>query len=180
MADYFAANQLKYEAVTFEKADEAIRAYQAMRCDAFTTDISQLYSERLKLTNVEDHVILSEVVSKEPLGPVVRQGDDAWFKVIRWTLYALIDAEELGVDSANADGALTSLNPEVRRFLGSEDNYGEKLGLGKEWAFHIVKKVGNYSQIYDRNVGKDSPLKIERGLNRLWNKGGILYAPPIR
>jgi general L-amino acid transport system substrate-binding protein len=180
LADYFGANQMKYEAVTFEKSDEALRAYQAMRCDAFTTDMSQLYSERLKLTNADDHVILNELVSKEPLGPVVRQGDDAWFKVIRWTLYALIDAEELGVDSGNVDGALTSPNPEVRRLLGSEGNFGEKLGLSKEWAFNIIKKVGNYGQVYDHNVGKDSPLKIERGLNRLWNKGGVLYAPPIR
>lgn len=180
LADYFGANGLKYEVVTFEKADEAIRAYQAMRCDAFTSDMSQLYSERLKLSAADDHVILNELVSKEPLGPMVRQGDDAWFKVIRWILFALIDAEELGVDSSNVDNLLNSPKPEVRRLLGAEGNFGERLGLGQDWARNIVKLVGNYGQIYDRNVGADSALKIERGVNRLWNRGGILYAPPIR
>jgi general L-amino acid transport system substrate-binding protein len=180
LADYFGAHGLKYEVVTFEKADEAIRAYQAMRCDAFTSDMSQLYSERLKLAAADDHVILNELISKEPLGPMVRQGDDAWFKVIRWTLFALIDAEELGVNSENVDAMFNSPKPEARRLLGAEGNFGEKLGLDRRWARNIIKLVGNYGQIYDRNVGKNSPLKIKRGANRLWNRGGILYAPPIR
>lgn len=180
LADYFGAHGLKFEVVTFDKADEALRAYEAMRCDAFTADLSQIYSQRLKLANPDDHVILPDVISKEPLGPVVRQNDDGWFKAARWTLFALIDAEELGVTRANVDAMLGSTNPEILRLLGVSGNFGDKLGLAKDWARAIVAQVGNYGEIYDRNVGAGSPLKIERGLNSLWNKGGVLYAPPIR
>jgi general L-amino acid transport system substrate-binding protein len=166
--------------VTFATANEAVKAYDAGRCDAYTTDASALYAERLRVANPNDHVILPEIISKEPLGPVVRHGDDQWFDVVKWTLFAMFDAEELNVNSKNIDEAVKSTNPEVKRFVGTEGNYGEQLGLSKDWAVRIVKLVGNYGESFERNVGQGSPLKIERGLNKLWNKGGIQYAPPIR
>jgi len=135
---------------------------------------------RLKLANPDDHVVLPEIISKEPLGPFVRQGDDQWFDIVRWVLFAMIDAEELNVTKANADEQLKSANPEIKRLLGTEGNYGEQLGLTKDWAHRIIKQVGNYGEVFDRNVGQDSPLKIARGLNNLWTKGGIQYAPPVR
>jgi general L-amino acid transport system substrate-binding protein len=161
-------------------ADETIKAYDAGRCDVFTTDVSQLYSEKLKLTNANDHIILSEVISKEPLGPVVRHGDDQWFDLIKWTHFAMINAEELGVSSKTIDEALKSDKPDVRRLVGTEGNMGEQLGLTKDWAVRIVKLVGNYGEAFERNVGSGSKLGIARGLNNLWTKGGIQYAPPIR
>jgi general L-amino acid transport system substrate-binding protein len=180
LADYFAASKMQLKTVTFATANEAVKAYDAGRCDAYTTDASALYAERLRVANPEDHVILPEIISKEPLGPAVRHGDDQWFDVVKWTLFAMINAEELAIDSKNLDEALKSSNPEIKRFVGTEGNFGEQLGLTKDWAVRIVKLVGNYGESFERNVGQSSPLKIERGLNKLWSKGGIQYAPPIR
>jgi general L-amino acid transport system substrate-binding protein len=180
LADYFRGNNMKYEVVAFGTADEMIKAYDAGRCDAFTADVSQLYSERLKLRNAADHVILPEVVSKEPLGPVVRHGDDQWFDVARWVLFAMLNAEELGVSSKTINEALKTKQPEVRRMLGLDGSFGEQLGLTRDWVVRIVRHVGNYGEMFERNVGSQSKLGISRGLNRLWTKGGIHYAPPIR
>jgi len=180
LADYFRANNMKYEVIAFATADETIKAYDGGRCDVFTTDVSQLYSERLKLTNANDHVILPEIISKEPLAPAVRHGDDQWFDIVKWVHFAMINAEELGVSSKNIDEALKSTQPEIRRLVGTEGAYGEQLGLTKDWVVRIVKQVGNYGESFDRNVGPGSKLGISRGLNRLWTKGGIQYAPPIR
>jgi general L-amino acid transport system substrate-binding protein len=180
LADFFRANNMKYEVIAFGTADETVKAYEAGRCDVFTTDVSQLYAEKLKLSNASDHVILPEIISKEPLGPMVRHGDDQWFDVVKWTLFAVLNAEELGVSSKNIDEASKSNQPEIRRLLGVEGNFGEQLGLTKDWIVRIVKQVGNYGEVFDRNVGTGSKLGINRGLNRLWTKGGIQYAPPVR
>ena len=180
VADYFRANNMKYEIVAFEKADEVVQAYDAGRCDVYTTDQSGLAAQRLKLAKPDEHVVLPEIISKEPLGPVVRQGDDQWFNLVKWTMYAMINAEELGISSANADKMKSSKNPAIKRLLGTEGEFGTKLGVGVDWAYNIVKHVGNYGEIYNRNVGPDTPLKLPRGVNNLWNKGGIQYAPPIR
>ena len=180
LSDYFRANNMQVKTVTFATANEAVKAYDAGRCDAYTTDASGLYAERLRLANATDHLVLPEIISKEPLGPAVRHGDDQWFDIGKWTLFALINAEELGITQKNVDEMVKSTNPDVKRFVGTEGNYGEQLGLPKDWAVQIVKAVGNYGEVFDRNVGANSPLKIERGLNKLWNKGGIQYAPPVR
>ena len=180
LADYFRANNMKYEVIAFATADETIKAYDGGRCDVFTTDVSQLYSERLKLTNANDHVVLPEIISKEPLAPFVRQGDDKWFNVVKWVHFAMVNAEELNVTKANVDEQMRSDNPEIKRLLGAEGNFGEQLGLTKDWVVRIVKHVGNYGESFERNVGTGSKLGISRGLNRLWTKGGIQYAPPIR
>jgi general L-amino acid transport system substrate-binding protein len=180
LADYFRANKMKYEVIAFATADETVKAYDSGRCDVFTTDVSQLYSERLKLANTNDHVILPEVISKEPLGPVVRHGDDQWFDIVKWVHFAMINAEELGVSSKTVDEALKSDKPDIKRMLGTEGNYGEQLGLTKDWVVRIVKLVGNYGEVFEKDVGSGSRLAIARGLNNLWNKGGIQYAPPIR
>jgi general L-amino acid transport system substrate-binding protein len=180
LADYFRANNMRYEVIAFATADETVKAYETGRCDVFTTDVSQLYAEKLKLTNANDHVILPEIISKEPLGPAVRHGDDQWFDVVKWVHFATLDAEELGVSSKTIDDALKSNIPEVRRLVGVEGNFGEQLGLTKDWVVRIVKHVGNYGEMFERNVGTGSKLGISRGLNRLWTKGGIQYAPPIR
>jgi general L-amino acid transport system substrate-binding protein len=180
LADYFRSNNLKYKIIAFEKNAEVLAAYDAGRCDAFTTDASGLYAERLKLKKPDDHIILPEIISKEPLGPAINHGDQQWGDVVRWTLFALINAEELGVTSKNVDQMLKSTNPEIRRLLGVEGAFGESLGLTNDFAVRAIKKVGNYGEIFERNVGQGSPLKIKRGLNALWNKGGVLYAPPIR
>lgn len=180
IADFFRKNNLPYQVVGFEKSDEAVRAYDSGRCDVYSTDMSGLYAQRLKLRQPDEHVILPEIISKEPLGPAVRQGDAQWFSLVRWTLFALINAEELGVSSQNAEAMRGSTSPEIRRLLGVEGAYGEKLGLTKDWAFNIIRHAGNYGEIYDRSLGAGSVLKIERGLNRLWSQGGILFAPPVR
>jgi general L-amino acid transport system substrate-binding protein len=180
IADFFRARNQKYDIVTFEKSDEAVAAYVAGRCDVYSTDTSGLYGYRLRLASPDDHVIMPEVISKEPLGPAVRQGDDQWFKIARWVLFAMINAEELGVTSKNVDEMKNSPNPEIKRLLGMEGDFGEKLGMSKDWAYQAIKAVGNYGEMFDRNLGEGSPLKIRRGLNNLWNKGGILYAPPVR
>jgi general L-amino acid transport system substrate-binding protein len=180
LADYFRANKMKLKTVTFATSDEAVKAYDAGRCDAYTTDASGLYSERLRLANPNDHVVLPEIISKEPLGPAVRHGDDQWFDVVKWVLFAMIIAEEEGLTQKNITEALGSDKPDVKKFVGTEGNYGEQLGLTKDWAVRIIKHVGNYGEVFERNVGLGSPLKIARGLNALWTKGGIQYAPPIR
>jgi len=180
-ADYFRANRMRYTPVTFEKSDEVIAAYDAGRCDVYTTDQSGLYAQRIKLKNPGAHMILPEIISKEPLGPVVRQGDDEWFNIVRWTLFAMINAEELGVTSANvASHATTSVDPRIRRLLGVEGKMGAHLKLDAAWAARIIGQVGNYGEVFERNLGPRTTLGIARGLNRLWSKGGIMYAPPIR
>jgi general L-amino acid transport system substrate-binding protein len=180
LADYFKGNNMKYEVIAFGTADEAVKAYESGRCDVFTTDVSGLYAERLKLANSADHVVLPEVISKEPLGPMVRHGDDQWFDLVKWVLFAMVDAEELGITQKSIDEMVKSDKPELKRALGSDGNLGEQLGLTKDWVIRIVKGVGNYGESFDRNVGAGSKLGIARGLNQLWNKGGIQYAPPIR
>jgi general L-amino acid transport system substrate-binding protein len=180
LADYFRANRMKLKSVTFAQLDEALKAYDTGRCDSFTTDVSQLYSVRLKLAKPDDHVVLPEIISKEPLSPFVRQGDDQWFNIVRWVHYAMLNAEELNINSGNVDEQLKSDNPEIKRLLGSEQNFGEQFGLTKDWAYRIIKLVGNYGEVFDKNLGVSSPLKITRGLNALWTKGGIQYGPPVR
>ena len=180
LADYFRSNNMKYEGVVFANVDEVIKAYDTGRCDVFTTDVSQLYGERVKLVNPDEHVVLPEIISKEPLAPAVRQGDDQWFNIVKWTHFAMINAEELGVTKANVDDKMKSEDPATRRLLGVEGDFGKSMGLTKDWAYRIVKNVGNYGEVFERDVGQGSPLKIKRGLNALWNKGGIQYAPPIR
>ena len=179
VADYFRENKMKYEVIAFEKADEVVQAYDAGRCDVFTTDASGLYAQRLKLKDASKHIVLPEIISKEPLGPVVRQGDDQWFNLVKWTVYAMVNAEEMGVTSANVD-AKKDGSPGEKRLLGVEGNFGKNLGVGNDWAYNIVKLVGNYAESFNRNVGPDTPLGIARGVNALWSKGGIQYAPPIR
>lgn len=180
LADYFKANNMKYEVIAFGTADETIKAYESGRCDTFTSDVSQVYAERLKLSKPDDHVVLPEVISKEPLATVVRHGDDQWLDIIKWTHYAMLNAEELGITQQNVDEMLKSDKPEIKRLLGVDGNLGEQLGLTKDWVVRIVKTVGNYGQSFERNVGSGSKLNISRGLNRLWNQGGIQYAPPAR
>jgi general L-amino acid transport system substrate-binding protein len=180
LADFFRANKLEYKPVVFEKADEAVPAYDSGRCDVYTTDASSLYAQRTKLKSPGDHVILPEIISKEPLGPVVRQGDFQWFTVVKWVYFALLNAEELGVNQKNVNEMLNSANPEVKRLLGKEGDFGKGIGLENDWVVRIVKHVGNYGEIYDRTLGEGSPIKIARGLNNLWSKGGLQYAPPIR
>jgi general L-amino acid transport system substrate-binding protein len=180
LGDYFRANQMKLEAVALASADETLKAYDSGRCDAFTSDISQLHAERLKLAKPDEHVVLPDIISKEPLGPVVRQGDEQWFNIVKWTHFAMLNAEELGVSSKNIGEAMKSERPEIMRLVGTEGNFGEQLGLSKGWAEQIIRLVGNYGEVFERNLGTGSRLGIPRGINNLWNKGGIQYAPPIR
>ena len=180
LADYFRANNMKLEAVVFATDEEATKAYDSGRCDAYTTDASGLYSERLKMSNPDDHIVLPEIISKEPLGPSVRKDDIQWFQIVQWTHYALITAEELGVTQANVEEKLKSDNPAIRRLLGVEGSFGQGLGLTNDWAYRIIKHVGSYGESFERNVGMGSPIKIRRGLNALWDKDGLQYAPPIR
>jgi general L-amino acid transport system substrate-binding protein len=182
LADYFKGNKLEYKPVVFEKQEEVDAAYQAGRCDVYTTDQSGLYSIRLSLANPAEHVILPEIISKEPLGPAVRQNDSKWFDVVSYAHFAMVTAEEFGVSSANVDEMVKSENPDIKRFLGEEKDQtiGKDLGLDEKWAYNIVKQVGNYGDSFERNVGEGSPLKIKRGLNALWSKGGLQYSPPIR
>ncbi|WP_199091335.1 amino acid ABC transporter substrate-binding protein [Bosea sp. ASV33] len=180
LADYFRANNLKYEVVAFATSDETVKAYDAGRCDAFTTDASGLYAERLKLTNPDEHLVLPEIISKEPLGPAVRNNDPQWFNLVKWVHFAMLNAEELGVTQANVDEKTKSDNPEIKRLLGTEGKFGEQVGLTPDWVVRIVKHVGNYGESFERNVGQGSLLKIARGQNGLWTKGGLQYAPPVR
>ncbi len=182
LADYFRANNMQYTPVVFQGFDETNAAYEAGRCDAYTTDQSGLYALRLTLANPDEHVVLPEVISKEPLGPAVRQGDDQWFDIIKWTLFALVQTEELGITQQNVEEMKASSNPEIKRILGQEPDskIGSMLGIDTQWVVNVVKGVGNYGEVFDRNIGQGSPLKIARGLNELWTKGGLQYAPPLR
>ena len=180
LADYFRANQMQLKTVTFATGDEARKAYESGRCDAYTTDSSGLYGERQKLAVPGDHIVLPEIISKEPLTPAVRHGDNQWTDIVRWTHFAMIDAEELGVTQANVDEKLKSDDPETRRMLGAEGQYGEALGLTNDWVYRIIKHVGNYGEVFERTIGQGSPLKSVRGLNALWTKGGLQYGPPFR
>jgi general L-amino acid transport system substrate-binding protein len=180
LADYFRANDMELKVLALGTAEESRKAYDEGKCDVLTSDVSQLYAERLKLSAPDSHIILPEVISKEPLGPAVRQGDDQWFNLVKWTLYALINAEELGVKQAAIDEALKSSNPNIRRLVGAEGEFGAQLGLANDWAARSLRAVGNYGEVYERNVGTQSKLSIPRGLNALWTQGGIQYAPPVR
>jgi general L-amino acid transport system substrate-binding protein len=180
LADFFRANKIDYKTVVFEKNDEVVAAYDAGRCDAFTTDASGLYAERLRMKTPDEHIVLPDIISKEPLGPLVRQGDSAWFTVVKWAYFAQLNAEELGVTQANVDQMTASANPEIKRLLGKEGDFGKGIGLDNDWVVKIIKAVGNYGETYERNVGSGSRLKIDRGLNKLWTQGGLQYAPPIR
>jgi general L-amino acid transport system substrate-binding protein len=179
--DFFREKDMTFTPVTLGTVDELVAAYQSAKCDAYTADQSQLYAVRLKLAKPDDYVILPEVISKEPLGPAVRQGDEQWFNIARWTLFALINAEELGLRGAGVDEAKTSSKKsDVRRLVGADGTFGADMGLDAEWAARAIKAGGNYGEIFDRNLGKGSKLGIERGLNALWSQGGILYVPPVR
>jgi len=172
---------MEFNPVVFVDQDEVFKAYLDGRCDVYTTDSSALASERATNAPVpDDHIILPEIISKEPLGPVVRAGDTQWFNIARWTYFALLEAEELGVTSANVDEMLGSDNPSIKRLLGVEGEFGTPLGIDNDWAYQIIKQVGNYAETYERNVGPDTPIGLERGLNALWKDGGIQYAAPIR
>jgi general L-amino acid transport system substrate-binding protein len=179
-ADYFESNGLEYNPVVFTGQDEAWKAYEDGRCDVMTTDSSALASNRSVLQVPTDHIILPEIISKEPLASVVRQGDDVWLNLVRWTHYAMLEAEELGVSSQNVDEMLGSDNPAIKRLLGVEGDFGTSLGLDKDWAYRILKLVGNYAEVFDKTIGPTTPIALERGINALWNDGGIQYSPPIR
>ncbi len=182
LADFFRASNMKFQPVVFESLEELKTAFFNGRCDVFTTDASGLASVRANdAPKPGDFVILPEIISKEPLDPVVRRGDDEWFALVKWVLYALLEAEEKGVTSANVDAVVkTAKDPVVRRLLGAAPGMGSKLGLDDRWAYRAIKQVGNYGEIFERNVGPKTRLKLERGLNGLWNKGGLMYAMPVR
>lgn len=180
LADYFRTNNMKYEAVTIETADEARTNYLANRCDVYTTDASGLAAHRSTFPNPKNHIILPEIISKEPLGPAVRQGDDQWGDLVRWVLNAMITAEEKGVTSANVDQMRNAKDPEIRRLLGTEGNQGKELGLSQDWAYQIIKQVGNYGEVFEKHIGEKTPIGLARGVNALWTKGGLMYSPPFR
>ena len=181
LADVFAARGIDYTPLVFETADETTGAYEEGRCDAYTTDKSGLVARRTVMADPAAHVILTELISKEPLGPVVRHGDDQWYDIVQWTVFATMAAEELGVSSANVDDMMAGTeNPSVGKLLGLEGEMGAKLGLSNEWAYNVISQVGNYAEIYDRNLGPETPTFIERGVNSLYTDGGLLYAPPVR
>ncbi len=182
LSDYSKANNLAMKPVVFETQEATNKAYFSGRCQAYTTDASGLASVRNKEAgNPEDHVILPELISKEPLGPSVRRGDDEYFTIVKWVVFALIEAEEYGIGQSNVDGLrASSTDPVVQRILGTSEDTGKLLGLDKDWAYRAIKSVGNYGEIFERNVGPKSALKLPRGANNLWNKGGFMYAPPVR
>jgi general L-amino acid transport system substrate-binding protein len=178
LADYFRANKMSFKPVVIEKLEEVLNAYFAGRCDVYTTDVSGLVAVRAsRAPNPADHVILPEVISKEPLGPVVRHGDDKWFDAVKWSLNAMLEAEELGLSSGNIDQHVSSSNPSIQRFVGASGELGKGLGLDNKWAYKVIKQVGNYGESFERNL---KPLGFDRGLNNLWTQGGLMYAPPIR
>jgi len=179
-ADYFRKNGMPWKPVVIENNAELNKAFFAGRCDVLTSDASQLAAIRSVAPTPDDYIILPEIISKEPLSPAVRHGDDQWYDIVNWTVMALIEAEELGITSANVDEMLKSTDPQVQRFLGVNPGFGKALGLDEKWAYNIIKQVGNYGEIFDRNVGLKTPLKLERGLNGLWTKGGLMYAIPFR
>ncbi len=180
LADWARTNNIQYQPVVFEQNDEARRSYLAGRCDAYSTDASQLAGLRASFPTPADHVILDDIISKEPHSPVVRHGDDQWFDIVRWTLFALLTAEELGITQANVESFLTSPNPEIRRLLGNAGDHGPMMGLDRRWAYNAIRAVGNYGEIFERNLGAGSQIGLQRGLNGLWNRGGLMYPPPIR
>ncbi len=179
MRDFFNSKGISYEPVAFEKADEVVAAYDSGRCDTYTTDKSGLAAQRTKMTNPDDHIVLPETISKEPLGPVVRQGDAVWEDIVRWSLNVMIEAEEYGISSSNADMMKTSENPAVKRLVGTEGELGSYLGLDQDWSLRIIKQVGNYGESYKRNIA-DTGILPDRGPNNIWTKGGLLYTPPAR
>ncbi len=180
LSDYFKTKGMTYSPITFDTADQVTKGFEAGRCDLITSDASQLYALRTKMANPDKYKVLPEIISKEPLGPVVRQGDDVWFNIAKWSLNAMKTAEEFGVTSANVDDMLNSKNPEIKRLLGIDGKLGENLKLDPKWAYNIIKQVGNYGESFERNVGQGSPLKIDRGVNALWSNGGLQYSPPFR
>jgi len=180
LADYFRANKMKLKPVVFEANDEVTQAFLKGRCDSLTTDASGLASERSKVKNPDAYLILPEIISKEPLGPAVRHGDDQWFDIVKYAVYALFAAEEFGISSKNLKKFLKSKDPKIKRFLGITKGNGKALGLGENWARNIIKLVGNYAEIFERNVGMGSSLKLKRGYNALWTNGGLHYAPPFK
>ena len=181
MADFFRANGMKYEPVVFEKSDEVVAAYDAGRCDVYTTDRSGLAAQRIKLADPGAHMVLPETISKEPLGPVVRHGDNQWGDIVRWSLIVMVEAEEMGVTSGNVDDMRkTATNPATKRLLGTEGDMGKNLGLSTDWSYEIIRQVGNYGEVYERHVGPDTPIGLARGPNALWTKGGLMYPMPVR
>ncbi|MCD5996160.1 amino acid ABC transporter substrate-binding protein [Pseudomonas sp. CDFA 602] len=181
LSDYARSNNIKYTPITFDTSDESFKALESGRCDVLTTDQSQLYGQRLKLATPDDFVVLPDVISKEPLSPAVRRGDEDWFTVVRWSLSAMLNAEELGITSRNvAELIKSSKNPDIARLLGTEGALGKDLNLPDDWASRIIAQVGNYGESFDRNLGAGSDMKIKRGLNALWNQGGLQYGPPVR
>jgi len=181
MADFFRANNMDYKPVAFEKADEVVAAYDAGRCDVYTADRSTLAAQRLKLSNGDAHMVLPETISKEPLGPVVRHGDDQWLDIVKWSLYLMVEAEENGISQANVDDLKANTkNPVQRRILGLEGDLGKKLGVANDWGYQIIKQVGNYGDVYDKHVGPSTPVGLARGVNALWTNGGLQYAMPVR
>ena len=180
LADYFHANGMKYEAVTIETNDEARQNYTSGRCDVYTTDASGLAATRSTFSDPQNHIVLPEIISKEPLGPATRQGDDQWSDIVTWVLNATITAEEKGITQANVDKMKSSKDPEVLRLLGVEGSQGKELGLSNDWAYNIIKSVGNYGEIFERNIGTKTPIGLSRGQNALWTNGGLLYSPPFR
>ena len=180
LADYFKANGMKYKSVSYDSNDQVTASFEAGRCDVLSSDSSQLYGIRSKLKNPSNYEVLPEIISKEPLGPVVRQGDDQWFNIARWTYFATVAAEENGITSKNIDSLKNSKSPAVRRILGVDGKLGANLGLNKDWAYQIIKQVGNYGEIFERNVGMNTPLQIKRGLNASWKNGGLQYSPPFK
>jgi general L-amino acid transport system substrate-binding protein len=180
LADYFRANKMNYEVITSATLENAIKGYDSGQCNVLTADVSALFAVRLQLSKPDDHIILPDVISKEPLGPAVRQDDMQWFNIVKWVHFAMVNAEELGVTSKTIDEALKSENPDIRRLVGTDGSYGERMGLTKDWVARVIRLVGNYGEVFERTVGVGSALGIPRGINQLWNKGGILYAPPIR
>lgn len=180
ISDYFRENKMDYKAITFDTSDQTRAGFESGRCDFLVSDQSQLYALRIGLQKPDQAIVLPEVISKEPLGPVVRQNDDEWFNIVKWSLNAAIEGEYQGVTSKNVDELKAKGNPGQKRLLGTEGDLGQKLGLSDDWAYQIIKQVGNYAESFERNVGQGSPLKIKRGLNAQWNKGGILYSPAMR
>lgn len=181
VSDYFHEKDMTFVPIRFDKLDDAVKAFDEGKCDSFTTDVSTLYALRLRLAKPDEAMVLQDVISKEPLGPAIRQGDDQWFNIVRWTLFALINAEELGVKSTTVDDLkVNSKNAAVKSLLGVDGTLGPDMGLDADWAARVIKAVGNYGEVFDRNLGPETPLQISRGINALWNAGGILYAPPMR
>ncbi|MFY0992786.1 amino acid ABC transporter substrate-binding protein [Halomonas sp. C05BenzN] len=180
LADYFRVHDMAYEPVVFDSPEQSIAGFEAGRCDVLSSDASQLHAQRMQLADPDSAVVLPEVISKEPLGPAVRQGDDQWFNVVKWSLFAMLNAEEMGITRDNVDEMLESGDPDIARLLGQDGNYGEGMGLPADWAYSIIKQVGNYGEVFERNVGAGSDFNIARGLNALWTEGGIQYAPPVR